>query len=101
MSSIGMSELLVIFGIALLLFGNRLPQVGKSIGEGIRDFKRGLRDNDGDKNENLTTAATTTGNAQATAINQPSQNLTNGLPTSQHTSHRNPEHIIDVQHVNK
>lgn len=101
MSSIGMSELLVIFGIALLLFGNRLPQVGKAIGEGIRDFKRGIRDNDADKTDNLTPAAPTPGHGPAQAINQPAQNLTNGLPTSQQTSHRNPEHIIDVQHVNK
>ncbi len=42
MGKIGMTELLVIFGIALLLFGNRLPSMGKSLGESFRNFKKGL-----------------------------------------------------------
>jgi sec-independent protein translocase protein TatA len=33
-------HLLVIFGIALLVFGpKKLPELGKGIGEGIRSFK--------------------------------------------------------------
>jgi TatA/E family protein of Tat protein translocase len=35
-------ELLIILGIALLLFGRRLPEVGKSLGKGIVEFKKGL-----------------------------------------------------------
>lgn len=36
-------HLLVIFGIALLVFGpNKLPELGKGIGEGIRGFKAAL-----------------------------------------------------------
>lgn len=36
-------HLLIIAGIALLIFGpNRLPRLGKSIGEAIRGFKKGL-----------------------------------------------------------
>ncbi len=35
-------ELLIIAVIALLLFGRRLPEVGKSLGKGIVEFKRGL-----------------------------------------------------------
>lgn len=36
---------LLFFGfIALLLFGRRLPDVGRSLGRGIMEFKRGLRD---------------------------------------------------------
>ncbi|HUM07137.1 MAG TPA: twin-arginine translocase TatA/TatE family subunit [Terriglobales bacterium] len=38
-------HLLVIFGIALLVFGPRkLPELGKGIGEGIRGFKSALRE---------------------------------------------------------
>ena len=37
-------HLLVIFGIALLVFGpKKLPELGKGIGDGIRGFKSALR----------------------------------------------------------
>jgi sec-independent protein translocase protein TatA len=35
-------ELLVILVIGLLLFGSRLPSVGRSLGQGIVEFKKGL-----------------------------------------------------------
>lgn len=38
----GITELLVILGIAVLLFGNRLPMIGKSLGEGLKNFRKGL-----------------------------------------------------------
>jgi sec-independent protein translocase protein TatA len=35
---------MVVFGvIALLLFGKRLPEVARSLGKGIVEFKKGLR----------------------------------------------------------
>lgn len=37
-------EWVVIGMIALLLFGSRLPSVARSIGDGIREFKKGLKD---------------------------------------------------------
>jgi sec-independent protein translocase protein TatA len=37
-------EMLIIGVIALLLFGRRLPEVGRSLGKGIVEFKKGLRD---------------------------------------------------------
>ena len=37
-------EWLIIAGFGLLLFGKRLPEVGASIGKGIREFKRSLSD---------------------------------------------------------
>ena len=37
--------MLVIFGIALLVFGpKKLPELGKGIGEGIRGFKSAMRE---------------------------------------------------------
>jgi sec-independent protein translocase protein TatA len=36
-------ELLIIGVIAVLLFGKRLPEVGKSLGKGIVEFKKGIR----------------------------------------------------------
>ena len=39
------THLLVIFGIALLVFGpKKLPELGKGIGEGIRGFKSAMKD---------------------------------------------------------
>lgn len=40
----GGTEWLVILIIGLLLFGRRLPDVGRSIGQGIREFKKGLKE---------------------------------------------------------
>jgi len=37
-------EIAIIAIVALLLFGRRLPEVGKNIGRGIVEFKRGLRE---------------------------------------------------------
>jgi len=47
---VGMGELLVIGLIAVLLFGaGRISEIGKGLGEGIKNFKKGLRDEqDGD-----------------------------------------------------
>jgi sec-independent protein translocase protein TatA len=43
MFSPGPMELLVIAAVALLLFGNRLPSVMRSLGRGIVEFKKGVR----------------------------------------------------------
>jgi len=38
-------HLLVVFGIALLVFGpKKLPELGKGIGDGIRGFKSAMKD---------------------------------------------------------
>jgi sec-independent protein translocase protein TatA len=36
-------EMLIIGVIAVLLFGKRLPEVGRSLGKGIVEFKKGIR----------------------------------------------------------
>jgi sec-independent protein translocase protein TatA len=42
---LGMQELLVIFLVVLLLFGaKRIPEVMRSFGSGINEFKKGLRE---------------------------------------------------------
>ena len=41
--NIGTPEILVILVIALLLFGRRLPEVGRSLGKGIVEFKKGIK----------------------------------------------------------
>jgi len=40
MGSLGPTELIIIFAIILLLFGaNKLPELARGLGKGIREFK--------------------------------------------------------------
>ena len=44
---IGIPELLIVLGIAMLIFGpSKLAGLGKGLGEGIRNFKSGMREGD-------------------------------------------------------
>jgi len=36
-------EILIILGVGVLLFGRKLPEVGKYLGKGIVEFKKGLK----------------------------------------------------------
>jgi sec-independent protein translocase protein TatA len=46
---LGMWEILLIFLVVLLLFGaKRLPEIGSSLGKGIREFKGSLREIEGE-----------------------------------------------------
>jgi sec-independent protein translocase protein TatA len=45
LGSIGMPELILIFIIALIVFGpKKLPEIGKSLGKGLAEFKRATDD---------------------------------------------------------
>ncbi len=35
---------MIVLAIGVLLFGNRLPEVGRSLGKGLMEFKKGLND---------------------------------------------------------
>lgn len=44
MGNIGFPELLVVLAVILLLFGaKRLPEIGKALGDGIREFKKAMQ----------------------------------------------------------
>jgi len=53
--SLGLPELLILLAIVVLIFGvNKLPRLGKGLGEGIRNFKDSVRsekEGDGDGGE--------------------------------------------------
>ncbi len=45
MGSIGVPELLIILAIVVIIFGaGKLPQLGKGLGEGIRNFKDSMKE---------------------------------------------------------
>ena len=39
---IGMPEMIIVGIIALMLFGKRLPEVARSLGKGMMEFKKGI-----------------------------------------------------------
>ena len=44
-SGIGTTELIIVFIVLLLLFGGKkLPELGRGIGDAIREFKKSLKD---------------------------------------------------------
>jgi sec-independent protein translocase protein TatA len=53
MGRVGLPEMLVILVIVILIFGaNRLPEIGRGIGKGIRNFKEATKEGaDGKDNE--------------------------------------------------
>jgi sec-independent protein translocase protein TatA len=42
--NVGTMELMIILLVALLMFGGRLPEVARSLGKSVNQFKRGLKD---------------------------------------------------------
>jgi sec-independent protein translocase protein TatA len=50
--NIGLPEILVVLVIALIVFGpKRLPELGKSLGKGINEFKGAMSGNDEDEDD--------------------------------------------------
>ena len=48
----GTTEMLIILGIALLVFGGaKLPELARSVGRSVIEFKRGFRDIEDEVNE--------------------------------------------------
>ena len=50
MFGLGLPEMLLVLVIIILVFGaSRLPELGRGFGEGIRNFKRSVRDEPADE----------------------------------------------------
>ena len=69
-------EMIVILAVGLLLFGKRLPEVGKNLGRGIVEFKKGLKGIEDEieaSSNNTTTASTPRPALQTRLPEQPTQ----------------------------
>jgi sec-independent protein translocase protein TatA len=51
--SIGTPELIVILLIALILFGRKLPDVARSLGRSLNEFKKGMKETQDDIDNKL------------------------------------------------
>jgi sec-independent protein translocase protein TatA len=50
MGSLGLPEILVILALVILIFGaSRLPEIGRGLGKGIRNFKESVREGNSDE----------------------------------------------------
>ena len=59
--NLGMGEITMILVVVLLLFGaKRLPEIGRSLGRGMREFKESIAGKDEDDRPELTESTTTT-----------------------------------------
>jgi sec-independent protein translocase protein TatA len=65
----GMWEMMIIGGICLLFFGNRLPSVMRSLGKSVTEFKKGINGLEDD----LDTAGTADKKPAATVTSSTSQ----------------------------
>lgn len=62
----GPMEMMIILAIGVLLFGKRLPEVGRSLGKGIVEFKKGVQGIE-DEIDSAASTATSSSRSQASA----------------------------------
>ena len=55
----GLTEWIIIGALGLLIFGKRLPEVGRSLGKGIVEFKKGPRASRTTSSRSITTSTRT------------------------------------------
>jgi sec-independent protein translocase protein TatA len=92
--SIGMPELIVIFVIALIVFGpKKLPDLGKSLGKSIAEFKRASNElrNTLEEEVRLEERKAAIAAPSATPIDSPAD-----LSAAQHATAVEPTHVSDT-----
>lgn len=72
MGSLGAPELLIILAIVVVLFGaTRIGDIGKGIGRGIKEFRRELKDEEGEKKAEEETTVNSTSSSEGGGDNKP------------------------------
>ena len=98
--SIGMPELIIIFVIALIIFGPRkLPELGRSLGKSLAEFKRASNELSSTLEEEIRLEE------QRSKVEEPSKPAETTSPTSRHTPTEpasvHPTEPAAVSHVEK
>lgn len=94
MHSFSFGEIALIFGIVVILFGgSRLASIGKSLGEGIANFKKGLNGGEDVKSQNQTSQSQHP-RTQDSISYTPPQVSTTHVDTQKSVKN---EHVIDVE----
>jgi len=72
LGNIGPLEIIVVLVIALIVFGpKRLPELGNSLGKGIREFKESVTGENKDDEDDGDVRVISASNATATQVEQP------------------------------
>jgi sec-independent protein translocase protein TatA len=66
----GFPELIIFGTIALLLFGKRLPEVARSLGKGIVEFKKGVRGIEDEVTQSTYNSSSSTSSTPRPAANE-------------------------------
>ena len=80
--NIGGPEWMVILVIALLIFGRRLPEVARSLGKSVNEFKKGMREFQDSADEVATDLSKATNEAMSETDTQATQTTYEGSPES-------------------
>jgi sec-independent protein translocase protein TatA len=71
MPNLGITEIIILLLILVLFFGaKRIPEIGSSIGKGIKEFKRGLKDEPKEPEETSGSSLPPTGGGAPKRLNQ-------------------------------
>ncbi len=80
--NLGATEILILLGVALLIFGaRRLPELGRSFGKGIVEFKKGLKGIEDDTDD----AGNKNNSEPAAELPRPPQRITPAGPRFEET----------------
>jgi sec-independent protein translocase protein TatA len=90
MGQLGFSELILIFVIALLVFGpKKLPELGKSLGKGLREFKKATDDIKSNWDEHMKDVEKSVDDVKTT-VNDATRDIDRDLTASSYTPYQPP-----------